>query len=94
MSLIKPMFVGAALLVAGTVAAGAQYAQPPYQGYPTTQYPFTQYYPYNAAPAAPSSWSYDPYTSGVGPCPQRGRGDEPCSDMIAPTAGQPNFWVQ
>src|SRR4026209_795198 len=53
-----------------------------------------QYDPYNPAPAAPASWSYNPYTSGMTSCPQRARGDEPCSDRIAPTAGQPNYWVR
>jgi hypothetical protein len=80
-------------------AATAQYApyqqqypaqpQPQYQGYP-----FVQTYPSNPAPAAPSSWSYDPYTSGMGPCPQRARGDDRCDETIAPTAGQPNYWIQ
>ena len=53
-----------------------------------------QYYPYNPAPAAPASWSYNPYTSGMTSCPQRARGDGPCSERIVPTAGQPNYWVR
>ncbi len=53
-----------------------------------------QFYPNNPAPAAPPSWSYDPYTSGLGPCPQRLRGDPSCAETVAPTAGQPNYWVR
>lgn len=78
-------------------AAKAQYssyqqhypAGPQYQGYPNVQA-----YPNNPAPAAPASWSYNPYTSGMGPCPQRARGDDRCEDRIAPTAGQPNYWIR
>lgn len=82
-------------------AAMAQYTQyqqqnpsqqQQYPGY--QQQPPTQYYPYNPAPAAPTSWSYNPYTSGMGPCPQRDRGEDRCADRIAPTAGQPNYWVR
>ena len=57
-------------------------------------FPSAQYYPANPAPAAPASWSYSPYTSGLGPCPQRDRTDSACSERIAPTAGQPNYWVR
>ncbi len=53
-----------------------------------------QFYPNNPPPAAPSSWSYDPYTSGLAACPQRMRGDDSCAERIAPTAGQPNYWVR
>ena len=90
-------------------AAMAQYPQyqnqssPHQQQYPTyqQQYPAqpryqgdVQYYPYNPPSAAPPSWSYSPYTSGLGPCPQRARGDDRCDETIAPTAGQPNYWVR
>src|SRR5215204_202826 len=87
------------------IAQYMQYQYPPYQQqYPSNQqqyqappqaqgYPNVQSYPYNPAPATPSSWSYSPYTSGLGPCPQRARGDDRCADTIAPTAGQPNYWV-
>ena len=77
-------------------AAMAQYS--PYQQYaaqpqPQPQgYPFIQAYPNNPAPAAPASWSYNPYTSGMSACPQRARGDDSCASRIAPTAGQPNYW--
>jgi hypothetical protein len=78
-------------------AAMAQYtpyqqqyqAQPQYQGYP-----YVQTYPSNPAPAALASWSYNPYTSGLAPCPQRARGDDRCEDTMVPTAGQPNYWLQ
>jgi hypothetical protein len=87
-------------------AALAQYPQyqqdrqysPYQQQYPASpQYngaPFVQSYPNNPAPAAPASWSYDPYTSGLGPCPQRERGDDRCDERMTPTAGQPNYWVK
>ena len=53
-------------------------------------------YPYNPAPGSQaSSWSYDPYTSGLGPCPQRRPGDTvPCRDQMPPTYGQPSYWSQ
>lgn len=92
MKLIMAVFMGAAILLGAGVAADAQpqYApQPQYQGYPPIQY-----YPHNPPPAAPPSWSYNPYTSGLGPCPQRARGDERCAERMVPTAGQPNYWVR
>src|SRR5689334_12767145 len=58
------------------------------------EYGAQQFYPNNPAPAAPPAWSYDPYTSGLGPCPERLPGDDKCADRIAPTAGQPNYWVR
>ena len=56
--------------------------------------PSEQYYPNNPPPAAPTSWSYNPYTSGLSKCLNRIRGDDPCSETTAPTAGQPNYWVR
>ena len=62
------------------------------------QYPA---YPYNQVPATPPSWQvpvappaayYDPYTSGLGPCPQRYQADPPCRETIAPSYGQPSYW--
>lgn len=53
-----------------------------------------QYYPNNPAPAAPKSWSYDPYTSGMAGCVDRLRGEEACAERVAPTAGQPNYWAR
>jgi hypothetical protein len=90
--------LGASIALCG--AAMAQYPQyAPYQQQPGASpqhqgYPYVQAYPNNPAPAAPASWSYNPYTSGLGPCPQRARGDDRCEDRIAPTAGQPNYWVR
>lgn len=83
-----------AALCSTAMAQPVQYQQP-YQSY-QQQYSAVpiQNYRANPAPAAPSSWSYDPYTSGLGPCPQRMRGDDRCSETIAPTAGQPNYWVR
>ena len=92
MTLIKAMFIGATMLVGATVAANAQwqYATPPqYASNPYDQY---QPYPSNLVPAAPQSWSYDPYTSGLGPCPQRGPGDPPCKETMQPSYGQPSYW--
>jgi len=69
------------LLVGVTLVAEAQ---PLYQGYPYA----------GAPPAAPppSNWFYDPYTSGLGPCPQRRPVDPPCRETIDPSWGQPSFW--
>jgi hypothetical protein len=53
-----------------------------------------QFYPSNSAPAAPASWSYNPYTSGLSACLNRGRGDDRCSETTATTAGQPNYWAR
>jgi len=82
-----------ALLCSAVMAQSAQYQQQ-YQSYQQQYSPPVQYYRANPAPATPSSWSYDPYTSGLGPCPQRWRGDDRCSETMAPTAGQPNYWVR
>jgi hypothetical protein len=51
-------------------------------------------YAYNPAQVAPPSWYYNPYTSGLGPCPQRLPGDPPCSETILPSYGQPDYWVR
>jgi hypothetical protein len=90
MTSIKPMFLGAAILLGASVVvnAQAQYTSQA-QGYPPIQY-----YPYNVPPATPPSWSYNPYTSGLGPCPERARGDDRCAERILPTAGQPNYWIR
>jgi len=96
---VVALSVGAALCNAA-IAQYTQYQQQ-YSPYQQQQHPAppryqgdAQFYPYNQPPAAPSSWSYSPYTSGLGPCPQRARGDDRCEDRIAPTAGQPNYWVR
>ena len=96
----RTYIVTAALLLAGAAPASAQSQWPSYQ-YPPP--PATYYVPYMypylpsttvypSVPTTPPSWSFDPYTSGLGPCPQRGPGDEPCSERISPSYGQPNYW--
>jgi hypothetical protein len=55
------------------------------------QHPY-QTFPYYRVPSTPPSWSYDPYTSGLGPCPQRYRSDPPCRYTMHPTYGQPSYW--
>jgi len=72
----------AAALVAGASAVAA--AQEPY----ATPYP-----PGYQVSATPPSWSYDPYTSGIGACVQANWGNSPpCRDFMEPTYGQPNYW--
>ena len=67
------------------------YQYPPYPssyGYPfVTSVPVQPY-----VPTTPPQWSFDPYTSGLGPCPQRGPGDPPCSETVSPSYGQPSYW--
>ena len=36
-------------------------------------------------PEMPAAWRYNPYTAGLGPCPQREPGDPPCSDTVVPS---------
>ena len=78
---LRQAIVSGALGLAGIMLVGGAEAQ--YPAYPSYGY---------QAPAAPPSWSYDPYTSGLGPCPQRRQGDPPCSWTVAPTFGQPSYW--
>jgi hypothetical protein len=78
--------MSAVFLVGATVIASAQ---PQYQAIPNNQ---AQPNPYNQVPAAPPSWYYNPYTSGLGPCPQRYPADPPCRDTIDPSYGQPSYW--
>ncbi len=48
---------------------------------------------YAQVPRTPPSWSYDPYTSGQAPCPQRMPGDTlTCQQEMPPTYGQPSYW--
>ena len=79
-----PTRIFGALLLFATVfatSAQAQYGQPPYQRYPAAQ-----------VPAAPPSWSYDPYTSGLGPCTNWSATDlARCGDLNPPTYGQPTY---
>jgi hypothetical protein len=79
MTPVKSILLSTALLTGAAFAANAQ-----------AQYPA---YPYTQPPAAPPlSWYYNPYTSGLGPCPQRFPGDLPCRDTIDPSYGQPSYW--
>jgi len=78
-------------LVKSTVAAAICLAATAFTAQAQAPYAYPAYTP-GPAPAAPQSWSYDPYTSGLGPCPQRRPGDPPCNVTIKPTYGQPSYW--
>jgi len=80
---IRTILTGAVLVAASAAAAQAQVPYWPYAN------------PYNnPAVAAPPAWSYDPYTSGMAPCPQWRPGDlNRCAQQMPPTYGQPNFWT-
>jgi hypothetical protein len=80
-TLVKSAVAAVLCLVGTGFAAEAQTPQPTYPAYT-----------YGPAPQAPQSWSYDPYASGLGPCPQRRPGDPPCSVTLKPTYGQPSYW--
>jgi hypothetical protein len=92
--------VTAAMLLIGTAPANAQYQWPSYRYQPPPATYYVPYlYPYLPSvtvnphvPTTPPEWSYNPYTSGLGPCPQRGPGDQPCSETIFPSYGQPSYW--
>ena len=84
MTLTKAMIVGVALLIETTSAANAQ-AQyqpssqynrnPALQAYPRPQpYSYPEPYPSTQAPSISPPWYYDPYTSGLGPSPNRSNG--------------------
>lgn len=76
-----PHLIFAAVFLSAGLAAGAR-AQP----YSAAPY-------YQPRPQTPPSWSYDPYTSGQAPCPQKGPWDtQPCSQIMPPTYGQPSYW--
>jgi hypothetical protein len=75
--------LSAMVLLGTTLSANAQtqYPQPPQQPYP-----------YTRVPATPPSWSYDPYTSGLGPCTNWSATDlARCGDLSPPTYGQPTY---
>lgn len=78
MRFIRLILVGALLMAGVSVVAEAQ--QP------------SGFYPGYQVPPPPPSWNYDPYTSGLGPCPQRTPGDPPCRYTMHPTYGQPSYW--
>jgi hypothetical protein len=59
------------------------------------QYPA---YPANPPPAAPSSWSYDPYTSGLGPLHQlvtlgSGAAISRLRPLVSPPTGRPHTLI-
>lgn len=85
MPFLKLLLASATLIAAASTVAEAQMPYPAYPGY---------VYPYATAPAAaPPSWSYDPYTSGMTNCPQRRAGDlTSCQQQMPPTYGQPSYW--
>ena len=86
MRLARSMFIVAACLI-GTAFVGT--AQSQYLPYPSP-YPYPG--PYAQAPATPPSWSYNPYTSGFGPCPQRLPNDSTsCAEQMPPSFGQPGY---
>ncbi len=85
----KSMLISAALLFAATVVANAQ---PQYQPYPYNQAAAAP--PAGQVPAVPLSWYYNPYTSGLGPCPQRYPSEPPCRETITPSYGQPSYWAR
>ena len=87
MALGKSILISAALLVGATLVANAQ---PQYQAYPNNQVAVAP--PANQVPVIPPSWYYNPYTSGLGPCPQRYQADPPCRETISPSYGQPSYW--
>jgi hypothetical protein len=79
---MKSILLAAFGLAATTLVANAQQ----YPSYPYAQAP-------GPAPSTPPSWSYDPYTSGQAPCPQKRPGDtQTCEQMMPPTYGQPSYW--
>jgi hypothetical protein len=86
---VKSLLLAAACLAATALAANAQapYAAKPYAA------PYGYAPPVSPARAYPPSWSYDPYTSGRGPCPQKLPGDlTTCQQNMPPTYGQPSYW--
>ncbi len=87
----KHLLLGAALLAAGTLGANAQLQYPVT---PAPGAPPSWSYPAGPVPTPPPSWYYNPYTSGLGPCPQRLPGDPPCSETMEPSYGQPSFWAR
>jgi hypothetical protein len=85
----KSILIGAAILVGATVVANAQ---PQYQAPPYNQVAVAP--PAVQVPAVPPSWYYNPYTSGLGPCPQRYGSEPPCREAIDPSYGQPSYWAR
>jgi len=77
--------MSAAFLLGATTLASAQQYQA--YAYAPTATPVPA-----PAPVTPQSWSYDPYTSGLSPCPQKTPGDlGKCGDRMPATYGQPDY---
>jgi hypothetical protein len=88
-AIVCGMGLAASMMLVANAEAQYPYAYPYSPAYPPSVLPYIP----GAAPPAPQAWSYDPYTSGIGPCPQRRSGsDPPCSEQMPPTYGQPSFW--
>ena len=83
MRLTKSMLAGAVLFFGTGFVATAQSQYLPYP------YPYAQA---QVPTPLPPSWSYDPYTSGLSPCPQRLPNDSTsCAEQMPPTFGQPGY---
>lgn len=80
----KRTLLAAGLSLAGLLLVGQAEAQ-----YPA--YPYFPGYAYSAPAPTPPSWNYDPYTSGLTPCPQWVPGlTDSCRNLV-PSYGQPNY---
>ena len=88
---MKSLLIGTVCLVGTAVLANAQAQYQPYPYNQLSQVPLYQP-PYAAAPTTPLAWSYDPYTSGLSPCPQHDPRDSvSCREQMPPTYGQPDL---
>src|SRR3954454_22233387 len=92
MPTMKYLSIAAAFLAGTMLAANAQvqYAPSPPVLYNYPFLPPVAVQPY--VQTTPPEWSYDPYTSGLSPCPQRLPGDLPCRETMQPSYGQPSYW--
>ena len=82
---MKPTLLGTTILLAATLGSAAQAQYPAY----AQAAPYWQYQQPPQLPATPPSWSYNPYTSGLGPCIQKGPLDlGKCADQMPPNYGQ------
>ena len=88
---MKSLLIGAVFLIGAALLAHAQAQYQPYPYTQLSQLPLHQP-PYAPVPTTPLLWSYDPYTSGFSPCPQRDPRDSlSCRDQMPPTYGQPDL---
>lgn len=88
---MKSLLIGAVCLVGTALPATAQAQYQPYSHTQLSQVPLYQP-PYVPVPATPPASSYDPYTSGLSPCPQRDPRDSvSCREQMPPTYGQPDL---